>query len=227
MIQHLAERCARARSVDEIAIATSTHASDDALEDFARTVGIRCFRGSLPNVMERIAAGTQALGWDAVVEILGDNPLVHADLIDEVVGLYRRDGLDYAATITREYGDMAPQLRRFALGIRVQVYSQMAALAWKEYPDFLQKDLGTSAYIFHHPERFRCGFVAATGRFEGLHRPEDNFAVNYQKNFELMERLFAELYPQNPDFNLTDVARLMDSQPAWRDLMGATKQSVV
>lgn len=220
MIQHLAERIQRAGRQNLVAIATSTDVSDNPLEDFAQTIGIQCYRGSLENVMERVAGAGSHFNCDAVVEILGDNPLVHSDLIDDVIDLFVTQNLDYAANITKEYGTVNPDLVRFPIGVRVQVYKTSVAHDWKKYPEFLAKDLGTSAYIFHHPETYKCGYLEATGSWKSLHQPSWHFAVNYQKNFDLIEKIFAELYPKNHNFSLQDVMMLMRQRPEWHALMG-------
>ena len=104
MIQHLFDRVLMARSLDLVAIATSTDITDDPLAKFAKEIDLPCYRGSLDNVMERIQTAADAFKCDTIVEILGDNPLVHSDLIDDLVVIYKRDKLDYAANITDEYG---------------------------------------------------------------------------------------------------------------------------
>jgi len=94
MIQHLVERIAKSKTIDKIVITTSTLPSDDPLEALAEDIGIDCFRGDLDNVMERIVGAANYFNCDTVVEILGDNPLVHSSLIDDVVGLYHSKNLN-------------------------------------------------------------------------------------------------------------------------------------
>ena len=117
MIQHLIERVGRASGVDLVAIATSTEPSDNPLCEFAEREGVPYHRGSLDNVMERVRTAAETLDCDAVAEILGDNPLVHSDLVDDVVRKFEEDSLDYAASVTNEYPGVDPSLKRFVLGI--------------------------------------------------------------------------------------------------------------
>jgi spore coat polysaccharide biosynthesis protein SpsF len=222
MIERLIERVGRARSIDTVAIATSDEISDDPLADFARDRGIACHRGSLPNIMERVAGAADAFGCDTVVEVLGDNPLVHSDLIDDVVSLYRSGSYDYCASITREYRGHAEGRRLFALGIRVQVYSAAAAARYSDYPGYLEADgKSSTAYIYEHPQTFKLRFVEARDRWASLNRPDVNFAVNYRKNFDMVSRIFAQLYPRDANFGLQDVIRLYDEDGALPPLMGA------
>ena len=220
MIQHLIERVGRASGVDLVAIATSTEPSDTPLCELAEREGVPYHRGSLDNVMERVRTAAETLDCDAVAEILGDNPLVHSDLVDDVVRKFEEDSLDYAASVTNEYPGVDPSLKRFVLGVRVQVYRRELAARWPDFPDFLDRGLGTSAYIYYNPDQFKCGYVAASGPWSTLNRPELNFAVNYPKNLELTQHLFFALGSGGRDFTLPDVMRYMEGRPDLLDLMG-------
>ena len=219
MIQHLYERVRQSKEVDIMALATSTDPSDDPLCTFANDIGIPFHRGSLHDVMDRVASAAEAFGCDTIVEILGDNPLVHADLIDDTVDLFRKQNLDYAASLTTEYPNVDESLKRFPLGIRVQVYRRDVAWQWRVFPDFYESGQGTSAYIFCNPDRFKCGYLDASGKWLALNKPELNFAVNYQKNFNLIEKIFAKFYPHDKNFSLNKVMEFVQSQPECATLM--------
>src|SRR5258707_5203357 len=53
LLWHLVHRLRQCRTVDSIAIATSTDVRDDALEALCAQEGILCVRGSLDNVLDR------------------------------------------------------------------------------------------------------------------------------------------------------------------------------
>ena len=220
MIQHLVERLMRAEGLDLVAITTSTDPSDDPLCELAEKLDVLCHRGSLDNVMERVRTAAEAFDCDAVAEILADNPLVHSDLVDDVVRKFTQDSLDYAASITNEYPEVDPSLKRFILGVRVQVYRRELAARWSDFPEFLDRGLGTSAYIYYNPNQFSCGYIDASGPWSTLNRPELNFAVNYPKNLKLIQHLFSALGSDGRDFTVPDVMRYLAGRPDLLDLMG-------
>ncbi len=221
MIQHLAERVVAAPSVDKVIIATSTEPSDDPLADFAASAGILCHRGPLDDLMARICGAARAHGCDTILEILGDNPLVEAGVIEAVMELFRSNGLDYAANISRDYGQRSEGLALFPLGVRVQVYSRTAE-RYKEFPDFVNDpDRHPTCFIFDQPDRFKLGFLEARGVWTKYNRPALNFAVNYKKNFDLARSIFERHYPRNPQFSLADVLEQLDEEPHLYALFGA------
>ncbi|MEZ7821275.1 MAG: hypothetical protein QMB51_03130 [Patescibacteria group bacterium] len=53
LLAYECERLLNAKKIDELVIATSIDATDDAIETFAIQRGIKCFRGSLNDVLAR------------------------------------------------------------------------------------------------------------------------------------------------------------------------------
>ena len=92
VIELMVERVQASLLIDKVIIATSTLPSDDPLKELARKLGIGCYRGSLENVMDRIARAAKAYNCDTIVELLGDNLLAHSELIDDVIKFYK-DGI--------------------------------------------------------------------------------------------------------------------------------------
>ncbi len=216
MIELLAERVSQASSIDQVMITTSDQPSDDPLEELAERIGIGCYRGSLDNVMERISGAATATDCDHVVEILGDNPFVHSELIDDVVGLHLQGDYDYVANITNEYEQADSKLKRFSLGIRVQAYKRKLAEAYVDYPD----TDNYSAYMFNNPDVYKVGYLEAAGKWSFANRPDLNFAVNYKKNFEFANRVFVENYANDKNFTLESIYQQLDKQADLLELLG-------
>ncbi len=225
MLQLLSERIQSSDQIDKVIITTSSQESDDPLEELADRLGLGCYRGSLDNIMERICGAAQTYECDTIVEILGDNPLVHSELIDETVSLFKNRGYDYAATVTKEYPVSRDRLKLFSVGVRVQTYTLQAALKYKHFPEYMETDdKHPCAYIFDHPDQFKLGFLEARGRWAFMNRPDLNFAVNYRKNFDLVRSVFERAYPVDSNFSLEKVYELMDQQKHLYLLMGSEEE---
>ncbi|MFA6318687.1 MAG: NTP transferase domain-containing protein [Elusimicrobiota bacterium] len=213
MLERLVERARRSRRLSGVGIATTTLPGDDAIAALARELGAPCHRGSEENINERVCGAAREFSCEVVAELLGDNPLVHAALIDDVLALRAREDADYAANLTREYPH-SPGLPRFPVGIRVQAYRVSAARRWSEFPKLFNSPLGTNSFIFTNPEVFRCAYLEARGPWSGLLAPDMGFPVNYQREFDLVERIFSDLLPKDPDFSLADVMAWVRAHPA-------------
>ena len=221
MIQHLAERISRSKYINKIIIATSNLESDDPLEDLAKEIGIGCYRGDLNNVMQRICGASDLYECDTIVEILGDNPLVHAELIDDVIELYFKEKLDYAANITKEYMPHISHKLLFSVGLRVQVYSNNTAKLYMDYPEYRDNGKHPCAYIFDNPDKFKVGYLEAIGKWSFMNFPDLNFAVNYPKNFELVDKIYKKNYHIDNNFNLELIYEQLENEPELNKLFGA------
>ena len=227
MLERMLERVVRASSVDEIVIATTELAEDDRVEALASRLGAHCFRGSVDDVLGRMAGAVEASRADRVIELLGDNPLVHGAIIDDVVAFFDAGGFDYAVDVTHEQPNAPTGAARFPIGVRVEVYKpEVIIRCARETNDPRNREHSTS-YIGEHPELFKLGYFEAQGRWASLHQPDYTFAVNYRQNFDLIEQVFGDCYPQDDDFSLPAVMALLDARPELIELMGPPKSTTV
>lgn len=94
-------RAARAAGqVDEVVVATSTAAGDDAVASACERLGVACVRGSEEDVLGRFVEVLRSHPADALVRLTADCPLHDPHLIDAVVGAWRAaPAHDYVSTV--------------------------------------------------------------------------------------------------------------------------------
>lgn len=88
MIARIHERLSFAKSVDEIVIATTTHASDDVLVGECHRRGFKYVRGPVDKLAVRLFLAGGAFGADVVVRVWGDCPCVDPVAVDSAVGMF-------------------------------------------------------------------------------------------------------------------------------------------
>ena len=223
MIERMIERVRRAKSIDEIVIATTHLPEDDRLEELANRLGAKCFRGSVDDVLDRMAGAVADSGCDRVIELLGDNPLVHGNLIDDVTRFFEKGRYDYAVNVTHEQPHAAPDVAKWPIGIRVEVYHPEVIERCAREATSPENHEHSTSYIGEHPELFNLGYFEAKDDWSPLHHPDWTFAVNYQQNFELVRSVFEACYPEKENFWLDDIVELMERRPELLSLMGAPK----
>lgn len=223
MIERMVERVRRSTRIGQVVLATSDARDEDPLADWTAGADVRCFRGSPDDVLGRLRGAAEAYDAELIVEILGDNPLVHAELIDACLDRFAKGDVDYVANVTNEYPKADPALRRFPIGVRIQVFTLDTLRRCEELAKAPENREHATSFIAQHPEIFRSAFVEAAGSWAAAHRPELTFAVNYHENLELIRRLFERCHPTNPDFTLADAITAFDADPALAALMGVPK----
>ena len=220
MISQLVERIKKSDKINEIVIATTNQKEDDKIESWCKNNKIGCFRGSSNDVLGRITSAAIKHEMETIVEILGDNPLVHSDLIDMSVELFFKKNYDYVATLTNEYPKADKNLKKFPIGVRVQVMSINTLKTCEKNARHEHYREHATSYIAENPNIFKTGFVEAVGVFSICNRPELNFAVNTRKNFKLIKFIFKELYRKKVNFGLDDVIIFIDQNHNFYELMG-------
>ncbi|MEM1028786.1 MAG: NTP transferase domain-containing protein [Myxococcota bacterium] len=86
--------------IDGVVLATSTSPGDDPLAAWARRAGVAVFRGDEADVLDRYRRCTDAYGFDAVLRVTGDNPLVCPREGRRLVDRFRRRRRDYITGLT-------------------------------------------------------------------------------------------------------------------------------
>lgn len=76
VLTHILLRLTKVVPISEIIVATSDHISDDEIETYCNRSSLKCFRGSLDNVIDRFYHCAVSYKLDYAVRINGDNVFV-------------------------------------------------------------------------------------------------------------------------------------------------------
>ena len=179
MLLRVIDRLRVAKSLDEVAVATSTQKGDDLVEALCDRSGIACFRGSEDDVLDRYYQCASARHATVVVRITADCPLIDPALVDLVVVARASTGADYAGN-TRQL--------TYPRGLDTEVFTfEALERAWQQAAEPYQREHVTP-YFYQHPEEFRIHSVTSP---EDCH--EHRWTVDTDEDFELVCRIYSEL----------------------------------
>lgn len=117
LIEMLLRRVSQSQLVDKIVLATSCAEEDNVLVDLVQRLGFDVFRGHPKDVQSRYIGAAQEYGFDVIVRITGDCPLIDPGLIDECIELFFKSEADYCSNIDPPcYPD----------GLDVEVFSRLS-----------------------------------------------------------------------------------------------------
>lgn len=208
LLQLIVERLARSQRLDEIVIATSVEPQDAAIEELAAKMRVSCFRGSEEDVRLRVLEAVRSVGGELIVQIGADQPFPDWELNDRLVDIYLQGEYDYVANaLTLSY----------PLGIVAQVYSEKILAETEELTRNRDDRVGTSDYIWQHPEKYRLFNLLAPPE---LTAPDIRLTVDYPEDLRLVELIYEALYTENPAFTVRDILRLIEANPSWRQING-------
>jgi spore coat polysaccharide biosynthesis protein SpsF len=205
LLEHMIDRLKRARTLDEIVIATTEDAASDPLEELAERLGVGCFRGSEDDVLARVLGAAHAYDADVIVETTGDSPLVDPAIVDHVVERFADGGVDYCSNVLEPTFPPGMDAQVFPTAVLEDVASRTNDPTDREH---------VSLYIYEHPERYKLRSVVSE-------RPEYGdlrLCVDTAEDYELIRAIFETLYPVNPHFGLAEILALIDARPELRAL---------
>lgn len=197
MLGLMIERLQRAKTVNEVVIATTDRPADDAIEELARKIGVGCYRGSSEDVLDRVLKTAQAFKADVIAETCGDCPLIDPGIVDQVISKYQQGYYDYVSIHLP---------RTFPIGMEVKVFPTRLLAEVAAITHDPADHEHVSLYIYNHPERYRLGNLEAPDEM----RSNVRLTVDMQPDLELVRTIYERLYPDNPAFTLRDVIRLLN-----------------
>lgn len=212
MISLMIERVKGACLVDEIIVATSIDPKNDDIENLVHKMGVRCFRGSENDVLDRVLKAVQSCNGQHIVELWGDTPLIDPLIIDEAIKYYLQEEFDCVATCLDKKFPWGMSLLVFPIRILEEISLITNASIDRE---------NVSNYIYEHPERYKIGHLPCPLQ---LTRPDIRLTVDELPDFELVKIIFENLSSTNPFFTTLDIIRFIDANPHLKDINKNVRQ---
>ncbi|HEY3902195.1 MAG TPA: glycosyltransferase family protein [Chthoniobacter sp.] len=213
MLARVMERVRRAKKIHEVAVATTTAASDDDLAAICAERQWPIYRGSEMDVLDRYVQAAHAFSADAIMRITSDCPVIDPDVLDEVVTefLAQQPKTDYLANIL-------PQ-RTFPRGLDAELIRRdVLERCHAEAADSWSREHVT-AFIYQHPDRFHLA---------GLTAPEDysqhRWTVDTPEDLALIEKIYDHF--GHSDFSWRETLALVDAHPEWMEINHHVQQKM-
>ncbi|MGE5370813.1 MAG: cytidylyltransferase domain-containing protein [Solirubrobacterales bacterium] len=211
-LQQIVERLKRSRYLDDVVVATTVNATDDPIVELCREIGCTYYRGSEEDVLLRVLKAAKSAKADIIVEITGDCPVIDWRHVDYLIEMFYSGTYDYAANIIE---------RTFPRGFDTQVFPVAVLDRVNQLTDDQQDHEHVSLYIYHHPETFRLVNWTAP---PDLHHPEMEITLDTLEDYRLIQAIYDELYPGNPDFSAGDVVGLLLRKPELLEIISNVRR---
>jgi spore coat polysaccharide biosynthesis protein SpsF len=204
LLARMIERLQMVRHEVLLVIAATESAEDDLIEQEAAKLDVPCYRGNMNNLLDRHYQAAKKYGAGVVLKIPSDCPLIDPRIVDEVLDYFftNRDKYDYVSNLhPASWPD----------GNDVEIMT-MACIenAWKNASRPLELE-HTTPYVWENQDKFRIGNVTW---YTGLdYSMSHRFTIDYADDYEFINRVFEELYPEKNDFSCDDILELLKHKP--------------
>jgi spore coat polysaccharide biosynthesis protein SpsF len=207
-LTRLVRRLRQCRTLDDIVLATSVKEVDDALENWAKKEGVKCYRGSEDDVLLRVVGAHRFAKSEIIVEITGDCILTDPDVVDMGVNTFFANDCN-----------MVTNCEKFSFppGLYVQVFR----LADLEKIEREIKDPAAhehvSLYFYEHPEIYRIIHMMAPPNW--LIDKDCRLYLDYPEDLQFLNEVYRRLEPKFGDsFRAQDIVDLLRQEPELMDI---------
>ncbi len=199
LLEHQIDFLKQSELSDQIIIATTTLLEDNKIEDLANRINITCFRGNRDDVLERYYKCAKKFKGDLIVRITADNPLVEPTLVDKIIQLAINSKCDFATNMIKQTYPLGYLVEVFPFNILENLYLN-------------QKDPLTREHVTYHIKRNPTLYNIQNNSLpQEIAHPEWRLAVDEEKDFEIMKKIFSFLYVKDEFIRYESIIDLLES----------------
>jgi len=201
-LSRLVERLRACKKLDDIIVATSTDPRDQAIINWAEGEGVKTYRGSEDDVLQRVVDAQKFMNSDVVVEVTGDCPLLCPEVIDMGVATFFANQVDVVTNA---------RVPSYPMGADLQVF-RTSDLDWvaKNINDPAVRE-HVSLYFYEQPQKYRVMHLMAPPRWEA---PRYRLQLDYEQDLAFIRAVYARLEPVHGGvFGLEEIMALLKREP--------------
>ena len=199
VVAWVVDRVRAAAMVNEVLVATTADAQDDAMAGMLSDSGVKVLRGSTLDVLDRYYKAAREAKAENVVRITADCPLIDAKVIDGVLEVFFKSGCDYAGNVlSRTYPD----------GQDVEVFSfRVLERAWRE-AKFPREREHVTIYFREHPEIFKISNLKYRYDWSRM-----RWTLDYPEDLAMIEKVFKAFKGREIIVSMEEIAAFLEKNP--------------
>ena len=212
LIEIQISRILRSTQVDGLIVATSEDESDDNLCEHLAKRGIRFYRGSLNNVLERFINASEAEDCDLIIRLTGDCPLVMPELLDSMILSFDELDIDY---LSNALGETFPD------GLDIEIFQKSILKDLLRFKLTKDEKEHVTLGIYKRPEVFRIAKYDNSSNM-GSRR----WTVDYLEDFLFVERVFNHYKGREADFGFEELLALLNQYPEMENKLSSSYRNI-
>ena len=197
LIQILLARLSCSKEITSIVVATPNAQENDLLREHVVSLGYACEQGSDSDVLDRYHKAAHIHDADIVVRVTGDCPLIDPELVDDCIGIFKKNAVDY---LSNNHPPSYPD------GLDVEVFS-ISSLDRANLEAVQKTDREHVTPYLRDSKKFSATTVESSTDYSHM-----RWTVDEPEDFEVVDKVISHFSP-NLYFGWKDVLRLERSNP--------------
>jgi spore coat polysaccharide biosynthesis protein SpsF len=204
VLAHVVQRVKECSLLDEIVVATTISAADDAIDSECQKLNVHCFRGSESDVLERYYLAAQEYEARVIIRVTSDCPLFDPMLLHEMLEYF---SLQVSKKLSIDYYSNCLE-RSYPRGLDAEIFTYQALeKAFLNAEQAYEKEHVTP-YIYQHPEVF-----ALHSKINALDLSFCRWTLDTDEDWKLIREIYNALYIDGELFTTEEVFNLMERRP--------------
>jgi spore coat polysaccharide biosynthesis protein SpsF len=206
IIELILERIKNVENVNEIILVTGKENMNKELVDEANRLEIQSFCGSEENILDRFYFASKKFPSNNIIRILADCPLIDFNLISKGLKIFESNKYDILSMARK---------RTFPHGLDFEIFKTTSLVrSWKN----MIKELKTKDKIentFINPIKYMLENNAFK-KYDLINEKDLSklrFTLDYPEDYELVKKIYEELYQKNYKFTLKEILHLLQDKP--------------
>ena len=212
LVERLLERAKRCTELDALVLAIPDGAADEVLAQVAKDCGVKCFRGSESDLVDRYYRAALHYNAAIIVRLPADNPVIEPTEVDRLIRFHRGNDFVFSTNLSPFFGSGYPD----GIGAEAidfwafeEIWRRPGDAQKREHPHLNFIDPLSETPV--DPMRYPVGSPRCPPEFA---RPDLVLDVNTPEQYEYMAALYDALYPGNPKFGISDIISWHDTRQA-------------
>lgn len=200
-----------------VILATTTSQFDDPIQKVANNIGVKCFRGSESDVLDRFINAAEFFNVENIIRICSDNPFLSVRFIQNILDNWT-DQTDY---LSFQMKDGTPSIRTH-YGLFTEMVSLKCLKKVQQRTNEMLYHEHVTNYIYDHSDAFNLKFIPIPDYLQ--ENKQIRLTLDTPNDFKIQQDIYAHLMDQNPKFGPNEIFSYLNNHP---DLVEKMKKEII
>ena len=212
MIDVQIARIKKSKRIDDLIVVIPDTKSNDVLFNHLETMGVKVFRGSTNDVLQRFISASNAHKSESIIRITADCPLIMPNLLDQMILYFNQQKVDYLSNTLEE---------TFPDGLDIEIFKANILNRLSQFDLNSEEKEHVTLGIYRRPNIFKVSNFSNT-----LNLGKLRWTVDYLEDLEFIRRVFLHFEGREEDFDMNEVLDFIKQNPAQDNKISSSFRNI-